>query len=83
MMDFYDLAFLTLITSCGILTWRQYYNGEESPELKSLTRNAATPRAKADTSKFTRLFLTVYSLVMASDWLQGIFIADITYSSLM
>jgi hypothetical protein len=77
MMNFYDLAFLVLIVACGTLTWRQYYNAEEAPETKSLTRDAITPRAKAEASKFTRLFLTVYCLVMGSDWLQGTIILHI------
>lgn len=70
-MNFYDGNFLFLITACGALTFKQYRNGEDSPELKSLTRDAVTPRAKAEATKFTRLFLTVYCLVMAADWLQG------------
>jgi hypothetical protein len=70
-MNFYEGAFLLLVSICGLLTWRQYHNGEESTEKKSLTRDAVTPRAKAEGSKFTRLFLTVYCLVMGSDWLQG------------
>ncbi|KAM3065191.1 hypothetical protein ACMFMF_011319 [Clarireedia jacksonii] len=69
-MDFYDSAFLVLISACGILTWRQYHTKGDSAEDK---RNAdvATPLAKAEASRFTKLFLTVYCLVMASDWLQG------------
>lgn len=72
MMSFYDSAFILLISSCAALTLRQYYNGEESPEKRSLTRDPPTPRAKAEASKFACLFLIVYCLVMASDWLQGI-----------
>ncbi|RAL62584.1 hypothetical protein DID88_004432 [Monilinia fructigena] len=43
---------------------------EESAEDKKNT-DVATPLAKAEASRFTKLFLTVYCLVMASDWLQG------------
>lgn len=71
MMAFYDSAFLMLVAGCGILSWRQYYNSEKSPEEKSLTQSMVTPRAKAEASQFTHLFLTVYCLVMGSDWLQG------------
>jgi uncharacterized membrane protein YbaN (DUF454 family) len=70
-MNFYDSAFLVLITGCGILTWQQYHKKEQSQEEKVLTQNAVTPRAKAEASHFIRLFLAVYCLVMASDWLQG------------
>lgn len=70
-MNFYFSAFLILISSCGVLTWRQYHNGEESPEERSLTRDPITLQAKAEASRFTGLFLTVYCLVMGSDWLQG------------
>jgi hypothetical protein len=70
-MNFYESSFALLVSICGVLTWRQYHNGDESPENKSLTRGPITPHAKAEASKFTRLFLTVYCLVMASDWLQG------------
>ncbi|KAF4632854.1 hypothetical protein G7Y89_g5258 [Cudoniella acicularis] len=70
-MNFYDSAFIFLITGCGLLTWQQYRSQEEKPEEKSLTKSAVTPRAKAEASQFTRLFLTVYCLVMGSDWLQG------------
>ena len=73
MMNSYDSAFLVLISACGLLTWQQYNKkNETSLDDKVLTQqNAVTPRAKAGASQFTRLFLTVYSLVMASDWLQG------------
>jgi len=70
-MNFYDSAFLLLVTGCGLLSWRQYYTGEKTPEEKSLNQSMITPRAKAEASQFTRLFLTVYCLVMGSDWLQG------------
>ncbi len=70
-MKFYDLAFLSLTSACGLLSWRQYYAGEKSPEEKALNQPPTTPRAKAEASQFTRLFLTVYCLVMGSDWLQG------------
>ncbi|KAK0107667.1 hypothetical protein ONS96_003468 [Cadophora gregata f. sp. sojae] len=70
-MNFYDSAFLLLVTGCGLLSWRQYYTGEKSPEEKSSNHSMVTPRAKAEASQFTRLFLTVYCLVMGSDWLQG------------
>ncbi|TVY22179.1 Molybdate-anion transporter [Lachnellula hyalina] len=72
-MNSYDSAFLALISACGLLTWQQYNKKNEmSLDDKVLTQqNAVTPRAKAEASQFTRLFLTVYSLVMASDWLQG------------
>ncbi|RDL37202.1 putative major facilitator superfamily-containing protein 5 [Venustampulla echinocandica] len=72
-MQFYDLAFLSLIAGCGVLSYQQYRksDGESAPEEKSLTQNTVTPRAKAEAAQFTRLFLAVYCLVMASDWLQG------------
>ncbi|KAH6679578.1 hypothetical protein B0J14DRAFT_614727 [Halenospora varia] len=70
-MNFYDSAFILLISGCGLLTWQQYRGQEEKPEEKALTQNAVTPRAKAEASQFIRLFLTVYCLVMGSDWLQG------------
>lgn len=70
-MNFYDSAFFFLVAGCVVLSWRQYYNGEKSPEEKALNQPPITPRAKAEASEFTRLFLTVYCLVMGSDWLQG------------
>jgi hypothetical protein len=70
-MNFYDLAFTLLVSLCGLLTWRQY-NSEEKPEEKALTQPPVTPHAKAEAGQFTRLFLTVYCLVMGADWLQGI-----------
>ncbi|TAQ90290.1 hypothetical protein B7494_g1369 [Chlorociboria aeruginascens] len=69
-MNFYDTAFLCLISGCGVLSWRQY-SRQEKREEKLPMLDATTPRAKAEASAFTRLFLTVYCLVMASDWLQG------------
>jgi hypothetical protein len=69
-MNFYDSAFLLLISICGVLTWRQY-RGKESPEKKSLTRDAVTPRARAEARHFTRNFVLVFAIVQASDWLQG------------
>ncbi|KAI9650637.1 hypothetical protein NHQ30_000656 [Ciborinia camelliae] len=69
-MNFYDGAFLVLISACGLLTWRQYRTKEESAEDKKNT-DVATPLLKAEANRFTKLFLTVYCLVMASDWLQG------------
>jgi hypothetical protein len=70
-MNVCDVVFTLLVSLCGLLTWRQYHVGEE-PEVKALTQPSATPNAKAEASQFTRLFLTVYCLVMGSDWLQGI-----------
>lgn len=79
-MNFYDSAFLVLITGCGLLTWQQYHKKEPSLEEKALTQNAVTPRSKAEASQFTRLFLAVYCLVMASDWLQGMFSNPYSFS---
>jgi hypothetical protein len=70
-MNFYDLAFTLLVSLCGLLTWRQY-SSVEKPEEKALTQPPITPHAKAEANQFTRLFLTVYCLVMGADWLQGI-----------
>ncbi|CZR51912.1 probable major facilitator superfamily domain-containing protein 5 [Phialocephala subalpina] len=70
-MNFYTSAFIFLVSGCGLLTWRQYHTGEKRPEEKALTEASITPRAKAEASQFTRLFLTVYCLVMGADWLQG------------
>ncbi|PQE26889.1 major facilitator superfamily transporter protein [Rutstroemia sp. NJR-2017a BVV2] len=72
-MDFYDSAFLVLISACGILTWQRYRMKGDSAEDKK-NADVATPLAKAEASRFTKLFLTVYCLVMASDWLQGPYI---------
>lgn len=73
-MNFYDSAFIFLISGCGLLTWRQYRKREEMPEEKLLTQPVVTPRAKAEAREFQWLFLTVYCLVMGSDWLQGMLI---------
>ncbi|RDW75170.1 putative major facilitator superfamily-containing protein 5 [Coleophoma cylindrospora] len=71
-MDFYASAFVLLISACGLLTWRQYRTSEETTEQKSLTQqDAYSPSQKAEAQRFSKLFLTVYCLVMASDWLQG------------
>lgn len=70
-MNLYDSAFVVLASVCGLFTWRQYYAGDKKPEEKPLTQSPVTPRAKAEASQFTRLFLTVYCLVSGSDWLQG------------
>ncbi|QSZ36275.1 hypothetical protein DSL72_007401 [Monilinia vaccinii-corymbosi] len=69
-MNFYDGAFLVLISACALLTWRQYRMKEQSAADERNT-DVATPLAKAEASRFTKLFLSVYCLVMASDWLQG------------
>ncbi len=70
-MLFYDTAFLLLVSACGLLTWRQYGSGEPSPEKQLLNQPAITPIAAAEATKFSRLFLIVYCLVMGADWLQG------------
>jgi hypothetical protein len=70
-MNYYENAFVLLVSTCGLLTWKQYHTGEKSPEEKALTQPAITPRARAEAGRFTRLFLAVYCLVMGSDWLQG------------
>jgi hypothetical protein len=76
-MNFYDSAFLALISACGILTWRQYrMKGDLAEDKKNA--DVATPLAKAEASRFIKLFLTVYCLVMASDWLQGITLPHFT-----
>ncbi|KAK6595842.1 major facilitator superfamily transporter [Botrytis cinerea] len=69
-MNFYDGAFLALISACGLLTWRQYQTKKETTEDRK-NNDDTTPLAKAEAHRFTKLFLTVYCLVMASDWLQG------------
>ncbi|TVY42640.1 Molybdate-anion transporter, partial [Lachnellula cervina] len=73
MLNSYSSAFLVLISACGLLTWQQYHKkNETSPDEEPLKQQTAvTSRAKAEASQFTRLFLAVYTLVMASDWLQG------------
>lgn len=71
-MDAFQTAFGLLISACGLLTWRQYRSAEVKPEEQSLL-GAPTPLAKEQASRFTRLFLSVYCLVMASDWLQGMY----------
>ncbi|CAL3962569.1 hypothetical protein PZA11_000309 [Diplocarpon coronariae] len=70
-MNSYDSAFLLLTAGCGFLSWKQYYGGEQLSEKTASNQPPITPRAKAEASQFTRLFLTVYCLVMGSDWLQG------------
>ncbi|KUJ22991.1 DUF791-domain-containing protein [Mollisia scopiformis] len=70
-MNFYNLAFISLVSVCGLLTWRQYHGREKRLEEKSLMETSITPRLKAEANQFTRLFLTVYCLVMGADWLQG------------
>ena len=70
-MNFYDVAFLTIVASCSVLTWRQYRTGNNAPEDTKLILDAITPRARDGASRFNLLFLSVYCIVMASDWLQG------------
>jgi hypothetical protein len=81
-MNFYDSAFVAMVSVCGLFTWRQHYAGGKKPEEKALTQPPITPRAKAEASQFTRLFLTVYCLVMGSDWLQGRLIPHLRQPSL-
>ncbi|CAG8951188.1 hypothetical protein HYFRA_00007935 [Hymenoscyphus fraxineus] len=70
-MNFYHSAFIFLTSSCGLLTWQQYRKREEKPDEKRDNQPSITPRAKVEAREFQRLFLTVYCLVMAADWLQG------------
>jgi MFS transporter, MFS domain-containing protein family, molybdate-anion transporter len=81
-MNFYALTFILLVSVCALLTWRHHYAGEQKPEEKPLAQAPVTPRAKAEASQFTRLFLTVYCLVMASDWLQGMLTTRLCPTSL-
>jgi len=64
------------------MSYKQYKNDKAaSPERKPLLRDGTTneedhgvtiaPEAKSEADSFSRMFLVVYSLVMASDWLQG------------
>lgn len=70
-MNFYNSAFVALISGCGLLTWQQYHTGKASPETQALLPIVITPLEKAEAKKLKGLFLVVYCLVMASDWLQG------------
>ena len=70
-MNFYEKSFALLISACAILTWRQYRFQELKPEEQRLLGTQPSPLAEAEASRFTRIFLTVYCLVMAADWLQG------------
>jgi len=82
-MDFYQAAFLVLISGCVVMSYKQYQN-EKTPsaERKPLLQDDDSPedivnvvidsKAKSAANRFSWLFLTVYSLVMAADWLQGI-----------
>lgn len=80
-MNFYSLAFLFLVSGCGILTFQQYRSNGKSPEKQALLQVPLTPEAKIKASNFYYLFLIVYCLVMGADWLQGnsisLFIAEI------
>ncbi|KAH8601190.1 hypothetical protein B0O99DRAFT_736423 [Bisporella sp. PMI_857] len=69
-MGFYHSAFYALISCCALMTYKQYYTFKGSAEEQPLTRNL-DPTATNQANAFTRLFLVVYCLVMASDWLQG------------
>jgi len=64
------------------MSYKQYRNDKAaSPERKPLLHDGTTneedhgvtiaPEAKSEADRFSRMFLVVYSLVMASDWLQG------------
>ena len=70
-MNFYDVAFLAIVASCSVLTWRQYHTRNKALEDTKLTLDATTPGARDGASRFNLLFLSVYCIVMASDWLQG------------
>jgi len=63
------------------MSYKEYQNQKVlSAERKPLLQDVDTtsednvtidPKTKSEADKFSRLFLTVYALVMASDWLQG------------
>lgn len=83
-LQFYDLHFLALAATCGLLKYYQSSRGRRVPsepvdeETSSLEEYGRTlekmpawePGAATEMGAFKRVFLTVYALAMGADWLQ-------------
>ncbi|KAM7188610.1 molybdate-anion transporter [Naviculisporaceae sp. PSN 640] len=83
-MDIYTLNLASLLAVCGALFVRGRAQSQSQSQSQSQTNKPASPTTPTttSTSKTTTTtkppsnipFLTVYALVMASDWLQGPFL---------
>jgi hypothetical protein len=70
-LSFYDSAFLILVSACIFLTWKQYRTDQQPQKTHQPLKEVVDSQVRDEASRFNHLFLTVYCLVMASDWLQG------------
>ena len=69
-MDLYHVAFAVLVITSGFLAWRHHRQGLKTAQPSSQAECGNVLRNHGDPKKFRNIFLLVYCLVMASDWLQ-------------
>ncbi|KAI9702840.1 MAG: hypothetical protein M1836_008054 [Candelina mexicana] len=70
-MGFYEYNFGFLVVLCALLTWRRHQRDAELAAETDSEGETPSQSQKAEASRFTKLFLIVYLLVMGADWLQG------------
>jgi hypothetical protein len=69
-MDLYQFSFAVLVVSSGWLAWTQHKHELQPPSSKDAEAEAEVHEPHGDPIRFRKIFLPVYLLVMASDWLQ-------------
>ena len=69
-MDLYQVTFAVLVISSCWLAWIQHRHEFQAPPSKDAESEAQVHELHGDPSRFRKIFIPVYLLVMGSDWLQ-------------
>jgi hypothetical protein len=69
-MDLYQISFAVLVITGGWLAWTQHKHELQHPLSNKAGPEANSLESHGDPNQFRKMFMPVYLLVMASDWLQ-------------
>jgi hypothetical protein len=69
-MDLYTVTFAVLALSSGLLAYRQHRDDDALRQPKDDAAEAQSVDLQSIATRFKRVFLPVYCLIMGSDWLQ-------------
>jgi hypothetical protein len=69
-MDLYQLSLTVLVVLSGWLTWTRHKHELQPASSKDAESDAQFDEPHGDPIRFRNIFIPVYLLVMASDWLQ-------------
>lgn len=69
-MDFYHGAFASMVMVNSFLAYRQHLHDQDTQPSKEVESESQALGMVVAARRFKRVYLPVYVLVMASDWLQ-------------